>query len=448
MGPSRRRNERLRALLGEARWTQAALARTVNALAAEIDVELHYDRTAVAHWLSGTRPAPPVPDLIAEAFTRRLGRAVPPAATGLAADPGGAWGDRLRGFRMPVGARLSELCSLESDPARRAGARLLPYREAELVQSTRSAMTGPQTAGGAEEGPGVVRLAVQFFSASFDAHGGQGARSSLAAYLTDDIAPLLREPGDRTPGRGLLVEASRLTFLLARMHQDAAVHGLAQQHFTTALQLADASGDTTARAVVLRGLSAQGLALGHRKNALRAAEVAAASPGASGGPARAFLLSQLAVAQAACGWHRSARVSLTRAETALAAGAGDGTGPFATYAPGSLEFQRSQVLRYTGDLPAARTALANSLARRPAADHRGMALSHAQLGEILVGLGHVEEACASWNSFLDYFAVLRSATADQAALRMRQLLTPFRNVPAAHAVLRRIRTSTPPDGRP
>ncbi|MER6504040.1 hypothetical protein ABT218_33035 [Streptomyces sp. NPDC001455] len=451
--PSRRRNENLRALLGEARWTQAALARTVNALGAEIDLELHYDRTAVAYWLRGTRPAQPVPDLIAEAFTRRLGRAVPLAAAGFADDLGGAWGDRLGGFRTPVGTWLTELCSLESDPARRADARLLPYREAELARSARSAAPEPEPetadgADGAEGGLGVVRLAVRFFSASFDAHGGQGARSSLAAYLADDIAPLLREGGDGARRRALLVEASRLTFLLARMHQDAAAHGLAQQHFTTALRLADASGDTTARAVVLRGLSAQGLALGHRKNALRAAEAAAACPGASDGPARAFLLSQLAVAQAACGRHRSARVSLTRAEEALATGAGCGAAePFDAYSSGSLEFQRSEVLRYTGDLPAARSALANSLARRPSADHRGMALSHAQLGEILIGLGYVEESCVSWNSFLDHYAVLRSGAADQAAGRMRKLLTPFRKVPAAHVVLQRARVVAAPSGR-
>ncbi|MFB7637070.1 hypothetical protein ACFC0M_39835, partial [Streptomyces sp. NPDC056149] len=89
MSPSRRPNKNLRALLAEARWTQAAMARTVNALAAEIDLDLNYDRTAVAHWLSGTRPAPPVPELIAEALARRLGRAVSPAAAGLSGEPSG-----------------------------------------------------------------------------------------------------------------------------------------------------------------------------------------------------------------------------------------------------------------------------------------------------------------------------------------------------------------------
>ncbi|MCB5908830.1 hypothetical protein [Streptomyces pinistramenti] len=449
MAPPRRRNETLRALLAEARWPQAALARAVNALAAEIDLDLNYDRTAVAHWLSGTRPAPPVPELIAEAFTRRLGRVVSPATMGLAGGSATPAAGRRPGFSTPIGAVLTELCSTENDPARRAAARLLPYREAELAQSARSAGPEPRAPHGAFDADGdlgVVRLAVRFFSASFDGHGGQRTRSALAAYLADDIAPLLREQGDGAPRRGLLVEASRLSFLLARMHQDASVHGLAQQHFTTALRLADESGDATARAVVLRGLSAQGLALGHRQNALHAAEAAAAATrGGPDGPARAFLLSQLAVAQAACGRHRSARASMADAEGALAKGAGVGTAePFTAYSPGSLEFQQSEALRYTGDLPAARTALANSLAHRSTADHRGMALSHAQLAEILVGLGHVEEACAAWNSFLDHYAQLHSGSADQAAGRMRQLLTPFRKLPAANAVLYRAFAMTSP----
>ncbi|MCZ1020566.1 hypothetical protein [Streptomyces noursei] len=450
MSPSRRRNQNLRALLAEARWTQAALARTVNALAAEIDLDLNYDRTAVAHWLSGTRPAPPVPELIAEALTRRLGRSVSPAAAGLVGEPSAPAGGRLPLSSIPISTALTELCSMENDPARRASARMLPYREAELAKvaarSADRAPVPPAPRGEQDAGDdlGVVRLAVRFYSASFDAHGGRRARSALAAYLADDIAPLLREREGHDQRRGLLVEASRLSFLLARMYQDASVHGLAQRHFSTALRLADESGDATARAVVLRGLSAQGLALGHRRIALSAAEAAAATR-ASDGPARAFLLSQLAVAQAACGRHRAARESLGRAENALARGEGAGTAePFTAYSSGSLEFQTAEVLRYTGDLSAARAALANSLVRRSDQDHRGMALSLAQHAEILMGLGHVEESCASWNSFLDHYVHLRSGAADLAAGRLRQLLTPFRNLPAATAVLHRAFAVTSP----
>src|SRR5437868_8378711 len=69
-------DDQLRSLLAEASWTGQELARAVNALGAETGMILTYDRTSVAHWLRGTRPRPPVPALISEVFTRRLGRIV------------------------------------------------------------------------------------------------------------------------------------------------------------------------------------------------------------------------------------------------------------------------------------------------------------------------------------------------------------------------------------
>lgn len=453
--PPRHRNEHLRALLTEARWTQASLARSVNALAAEIDLDLTYDRTAVAHWLSGTRPTPPAPELIAEALTRRLGRVVSRATAGFPDDstappPAGP---------APEGqgaeTALAALCGQESDPARRVSARRLPYRKAELAGTAGAEPRWPGPAVGArrpdEEGElSIVRFAVRFYSASFNAHGGGSARTALAAYLADDIAPRLRETHDPHTRRGLLVESSRLSFLLARMHQDASVHGLAQRHFNTALQLAAESGDRTAWAVVLRGLSAQGLALGHRRTALHAAEAAVETTRSAHGAAGAYLLSQLAVAQAACGAHQEAIESLGQAEHALEAaeqGTG-GPGPFQAYSRAALDFQSAEALRHVGDLPAARTALNRSLARRATEDRRGLALSYAQHAEILVGIGNVEEACAAWQSFLDHYGYLRSGAVDTALSRLRQFLTPFRQLPAAAAVLDRMYVETAARRRP
>lgn len=54
-----------------------------NELGAERGLRLRYDRTAVVPWLSGTRPCPLAPELIAEAFTCRLGRRITVADTEL-----------------------------------------------------------------------------------------------------------------------------------------------------------------------------------------------------------------------------------------------------------------------------------------------------------------------------------------------------------------------------
>ncbi|GFN09273.1 hypothetical protein Smic_78290 [Streptomyces microflavus] len=81
--PKKARNTRLAALQQEARWTNGDLAREVNRLGTLHGLRLAYDRTAVAHWLSGTRPRPPVPELVAEVLSHRLGQLVTPEWTGL-----------------------------------------------------------------------------------------------------------------------------------------------------------------------------------------------------------------------------------------------------------------------------------------------------------------------------------------------------------------------------
>src|SRR5436190_20016360 len=79
----------LRELLVEAGWTGDALARVVNAAGAEAAMPLRYGRSSVAHWLSGMCPWPPVPELVAEVFSRRLRRPISVSEVGLARqDPG------------------------------------------------------------------------------------------------------------------------------------------------------------------------------------------------------------------------------------------------------------------------------------------------------------------------------------------------------------------------
>ncbi|MFI9048009.1 hypothetical protein [Streptomyces sp. NPDC053427] len=468
MPSPRRPNTLLRALLAEARWTQGSLARAVNIVAAEVGLELDYDRTAVAHWLSGTQPQPPVPQLVAEALTRRLERLVTASEAGLAAEgeppaPGAGPGAALR-----PEASLAELCRTESDPVRRLPAQAQPYRVTELTRVCGDPPEGgipapgppappaPPDPPGGREPPGphdgdtatelaLMRSAVRFYAAAFNAHGGRNARSALAAYLADDVLPRLRAPQPAPVHRTLLVEASRLSFLLARMYEDSSVQGLAQRHFLAALSLAEESGDRVAGAVVLRGLSAQGLALGHRQASLQAAEAAAAAARGAGGPTGTFLLAQLAVAQAACGLRAAALDSLGRAELAMAAGGPEGrtAGPFDAYSRAAFEYQRAETLRKVGDIAGARAAMNRSLAHRSPEDHRGLALSYAQRAEMLAGAGHVEEACASWHSFLDQYSHVRSGAAKAAVTRSRKILIPFRHLPAAAVLLARLAAVAP-----
>lgn len=70
----RTHNQRLAALIEEAGFSHAGLARRVDQLGLEHGLDLRYDKTSVTRWLRGQQPRGATPALIAEVFTRRLGR--------------------------------------------------------------------------------------------------------------------------------------------------------------------------------------------------------------------------------------------------------------------------------------------------------------------------------------------------------------------------------------
>src|SRR3954453_2424783 len=77
-------NKALAALVEEARFSEAGLARRVNELGAARGLPFNYDYTSVYRWIrKGQRPRDPVPALIAEALSERLGRSVSLADIGM-----------------------------------------------------------------------------------------------------------------------------------------------------------------------------------------------------------------------------------------------------------------------------------------------------------------------------------------------------------------------------
>ncbi|WP_049570690.1 hypothetical protein [Streptomyces sp. SBT349] len=426
-------NYELRALLTEAGWTQEALARAVNALGAEIGAVLRYDRTAVAHWLAGTQPRHPVPQLAAEALTRRIGRSVTPEAAGFPAVSRGA---------VPVDpvAGFTALCRADADAGRRVPLHQRPYRVADTAVP---GPPGPPALGGPLGGRTVATLAlsdaVVFFAGSIDTHGGRHARSALAAYLADDVAPLLHAGLTQRLRAEVLVTASRLAFLLARMYEDGLLHGVAQRYYTYAHRLAGEAGDRSAWSVVVRAMSAQAQRLGHLSSALQLAE--AAHRGARSAPPaqQAYVQTQLAVVLARSGDRREALTAIARAERA-ADRATSPAAPFDSYPRAALHFQTSAVLESLGDLQGALAALRRAAGERSAADVRGRALTQARFGQLLLRTGHLDEACAAWDGFLAAQERLRSGEAERAVRDMRRALQPHRNrKPAAELLARTVR---------
>lgn len=423
-------NHRLRALLKEADWTQESLARAVNTLGTEIGAVLRYDRTAVAHWLSGTQPRPPVPQLTAEALSRRIGRSVSPAVAGFSGPcPEPPQADPVHGF--------TALCRADTDAGRRTALHQRPYRVADAaVPAPPEAPEPPLPLGSRTAATTALHDAVAFFAASLDTHGGRHARSALVSYLADDVAPLLTAGQPPRVRRELLVAASRLAFLLARMYEDGRLHGIAQRYYTAAHRLAAESGDRPAWGMVLRAMSAQAQRLGHLPAALQLAWAAERGARRAAPAQQAYVQAQLAVTLGLCGERRGTLAALTHAERA-AERATSGTAPFERYPPAALHFQASAALEALGDLTGALAALRRAAHERSTADRRGQALTQARFGQILLRAGHLEEACAAWEHFLARQERLRSGEAERAVGDMRRELLPHRNRKRAAELLAR-----------
>lgn len=435
MASPQAQNLALRRLVSETGWTEEELARAVNAAGREAGLQLRYNRSSVSHWLSGRRPWVPVPSLIAETLTRRLSRPIGLADIGMATRP--AQFALITGPDIPE--ELAELARYGSGRGGAYSLARLAVPEWDQAVARWPARAVPP-AGQPRLLPGHVAVAEQMtpiFTDTDAASGGGRSRAALAAYLAHDIAPWVRAPA-RKPLRGrLLAVATRLAYLCAFMCYDDEQHVLAQRYYRTSLDLATENGDQVAYAIGLRGLSVQARSLGHHREALQLAEVAASSARRHC-PAwrQAFFLGQVAVAAAAGGDRHNAMSALTAAERMLnrasSAAGRDGPELIGNYHPASLAHQQAAVRALLGDRAGAIAALSYSITRRPRGERRSRAITTARLAELQLDHGRLDEATVTWHAFLDEYPYLRSGRATAALRTLRSRLRPHvANRPAA-----------------
>jgi hypothetical protein len=410
------------------------LAGAVNAIGAENGLALHYDRTSVAHWMSGSRPSALVVGLVAEALSRRLGRPVSPAETGLIRSTGGT--DQADGrAALDVVDQLRQLGRAEGT---HKVLRRLPYRLAlDLPGITDLAATVPPVARGLEPVGGAHVAAatsmLSVFSAADTAFGGGFALPALSVYVGMEVSSWLVAPAGPVTHARLCSAASRLAALAGRMCFDDILHGAAQRYLRAAAALAALAGDTGSYAAALRGLSLQANHLGHHAIAL---DIAIAAGRHSAGLPRAeaaFLAGQLAVTHAACG-HRGLALDqigialrlLRRAEETGAAGA---------YHAAVLAYRQAETLTVLGDRPAAIEALNRTLRHLSPAERRDHAIVAARLAELYLDTGRLDRACAAWSMLLDDYPQLSSGRVEWAIRSMRARLRPHRTHTSARALL-------------
>jgi hypothetical protein len=430
-GADRTPNARLRELLVEADWTLSALARAVNAQAVREGRFLSYDRTSVAHWLSGTVPRKPTPLYVAAALTRRIGRPVTPGDAGFPAPPPEPGEDEQDD---PL-TLLATLGTADEETLRRAPVRHQPLPD-DLVRPPATAAMALAVPGSATRQAAAVREFTRHCAEGFDTFGGGYGLRPLTAYLVDTVLPWLRAPAADAHRAPLLRETGRLAFLLGRMHTDCLLPGAAQRFLVAALRLAAAAGDTRGWAMVMSTLSAQADELGHTAFA---AQTGAAAPRASAITCaqQAFVQAQSGVAQAGQGDTDQAERSLRRAYALAGPPAAHGS-PFPTYHYTAFVY-RVGVARWAMQDPrAAIDAWRDGLEHCPPVHRRAVALSHSRTAQALLHVGRLTDACRHWHALLDMHHEVPARIVGRAVADARSALSPFRAHPTAAAVLRAI----------
>lgn len=453
-------NRQLAALIAEAGFSNAGLARRVDQLGLEHGLDLRYDKTSVTRWLRGQQPRGTTPALIAEVFTRRLGRrltaqdlgldACAPVYAGLefAATPEEAV-DIVSGLWRKDSGSHAELRKIAFTPA----GLVVPSRdwligraddkvahgEAAVRVPVQGRPAMPRQRAQAERGPGqkvtggdinALRSVGELFRTLDNMYGGGHARQALVRYLEHECEPMLRGTYGETTGRRLFAAAADLTRLAGWTSYDIAAHGLAQRYYVQSLRLAQAAGDRAYGSYVLVTMSRQAVYLGHGREAVQLARVAQQGVGTNAPPTvQALLHAAEARGHGVLGEVRASTASLVRAERALeAARPGDEVPHWARF------FDEAQLADEFGhchrDLQQFRAAAQHaerSLQLRAPAFARSRLFCRVVLASARLGLGELDQACALGAEAAGQAAEMRSVRAMEYIKDFERRLEPYKD---------------------
>jgi hypothetical protein len=453
-------NRQLAALIAEAGFSNAGLARRVDQLGLEHGLDLRYDKTSVTRWLRGQQPRGTTPALIAEVFTRRLGRrltaqdlgldACAPVYAGLefAATPEEAI-DIVSGLWRKDSGSHAELRKIAFTPA----GLVVPSRDWLIGRADDKVGRGeaapripaqgrpavPRQRSQSERGPGqkvsggdiaALRSVGELFRALDHAYGGGHARQALVRYLEHEAEPMLRGVYGEQTGRRLFAAAADLTRLAGWTSYDIGAHGLAQRYFVQALRLAQAAGDRLYGAYVLVTMSRQAVYLAHGREAVQLARVAQQGVGTTAPPAvQALLHAVEARGHGVLGEVRACTASLVRAERALeAARPGDEAPHWARF------FDEAQLADEFGhchrDLQQYRAAAQHaerSLQLRAPGYARSRLFCRVVLASARLGLGELDQACLLGAEAAAQASEMRSVRATEYVRDFERRLEPYKD---------------------
>ncbi|PGH50017.1 hypothetical protein [Streptomyces sp. Ru87] len=435
----RTRNHGLETLLDQAGWSRTQFARAVNRTGAEAGLSLHYDQSAVSHWLAGTMPKPQVRPIVVEVLSRRLRRPVTHHEAGFPTAPTPAGSDRGDNVEQ-----LLDMGRADMDPSRRSVLSAGMYSAALAVPLFMDLIGRTEAAAAARTsriGPGevsTVRAMTEKVADILDELGGGHARPMAAAFLVNTVGPYLRAAATEAVRKDMLSAASDLVYLTGWMAMYERDHGLGQTYYLRALELAGAADDHVTYCRTLRGMSLQASHLRHGAKALELADAAAEASPNAGPRLKAFLAGQQAHAASMTGDQRKAFTKLRETETALSK-ADSRREAIGGYDAAAYQFHVAHVLYETGDLAGSIKAMQHSLRVQPKQEQQGRLHSYAVMAQRQIEHGHVEEACESWNRFLDYYSVLSTSRGDEHFATMTRRVRPYRSTRAVARLQERAR---------
>ncbi|GIH96104.1 hypothetical protein ACFFMN_37775 [Planobispora siamensis] len=411
-------NRLLKRLMAEAGFTYNGVARRLNDLGRIRGLTgLRYDHSSVMRWLGGQRPREPVPGLLSEIFTLRLGRTVTPEDLGLPASSpldlgqefNHTWHEGVASvtalWRADVERRRFLLDSTFVIGAGSVGA----VKWLALPAQTRPVAGGSRRVGMADIA--AIREVTRSFGELDNRFGGGRIRSAVVKYLDTAVAPLLNDGSyAEATGKELASAAAELTRLAGWMAYDLEHHGVAQRYLIQALHLARGAGDHGLGGEILAGMSHQAVYLGQPVHALdlaRAAQLSAQRAGIPALLAEAYVLEAHSHALREDG--AACAKALHRAEEAFdRRKAGQEPGWIAYFDEAYMSAKFAHCFRDLGDGEQAVRHARRSL-QMDGRFVRGRMFNLSLLAAGLLRRGRVEEACAAAGEALDLAGGLQSA---------------------------------------
>ncbi|MEW2544829.1 tetratricopeptide repeat protein [Streptomyces sp. NPDC047002] len=438
---------RLRDAIAAVGCTYEALARDVRRIAAENGEILQTNKSAVSHWVNGTRaPSGRVGQYLAEALSRRAGRTVTQTEIGFRAgdDDAPAESDPVLAVTDLGRADVERRRFLSIAAFTTAGVAMPLGYDHEATARMLRARTGTSLVGA--EDVDVVRQITAAFSAADERLGGGHGLTTVTAYLADTAAPMLhgRFPTEASR-RAAFGAVAELAYLAGWKHHDLGHEGAAQRYYQVGYQLACEADPHGHAAWMMRALAHQALSLKQPHHCVDLVEGALRTGlGHVDGRTEALLHIAQARAFAATDENSSAARALLAAEDALLRE----DGPQPSYsrvsgpAAGTVASHTARTLTDLADHIGTEQQHRDALTRwDPAKYKRVHALTYADLGDSLAAQARADEAVAAWSQSLILMEGMTSDRTRKAIASIRSTLTVYqrRRVPGAGELALRAR---------